>query len=89
MVQAAITGALRAASLVTQVLDALEEVNKARRQAQKLIDNGMVAEGRRMLRDCDRSERRIRDAVRADQRRRARARVAARSRSRDRRGRFG
>ena len=89
MVTAALVGATRVASIVANTITALEAIQSARKDVEKLRKAGMPKQAAALERDCDRAERRVRKAIASDVRRRAKARTRSRGQSRTSGGKFG
>lgn len=88
MVTAAITGATAVSLRVAQVIAALEAVDRARKEVQKLRKMGLVSQANAMERDCNRAEARIKSSLSKEQRRKASQRRKARTQTRGSSGRF-
>lgn len=89
MVTAALAGATRVAGIVANTINALEAIQRARKDVEKLRKAGMPAQANALERDCDRAEKRVKSAIASDVRRRAKARTRSRGQSRTSGGRFG
>ena len=89
MVQAALSGATRVAGIVASTIGALEAIQRARKDVEKLRKLGMDTEANALHRDCNRAEKKVRSAIASDVRRRAKARSRSRHQGRTAGGRFG
>jgi len=88
MVTQAITTALRTAGTVTSVLNALDQIGKARKDCDKLAKQGLVVQARKLGAELDRQEAKLKRSLAREITRRVKARSKARSQSRGGSGRF-
>lgn len=88
MVTQAIGTALRVAGTITSVVQALKEIEAARKQCNELEKRGLVAQARALGKELDRQERKLRASLIKAQRSRERARRKARQQTRGNAGRF-
>jgi len=89
MVTAALAGATRVAGIVASTIGALEAIQRARKDVEKLRKAGMPVQANALERDCNRAEKRVRSAIASDVRRRAKARTRSRRQGRTSSGQFG
>lgn len=88
MVTQALSAALRVSATVGAIIQALESIDKARKDIGKLRKLGLVTQANRLEAKCNAAERRIKSSLTKQLAREAKQRRTSRSQSRGASGRF-
>lgn len=88
MVTQALSAALRVSGTVAAIIQALESIDRARKDIGKLRKLGLVTQANRLEAKCNAAERRIKSSLTKQLAREARQRATARRQSRSTSGRF-